>query len=227
MALLRYDQMATQWDQSLMKFNEKIDDYLIYILASLVPTSGRVFTSGSSLAIVPNSLDNFVLNPNFYGTVNKPALVDQLIIDQLFTKQNFPEGTKFVTVLDPTAKRYILSDADTKSLLTRFVNSEGSELVSYENAMFRHRSKVALYDTKSGNIIDPTGVIPNTSVSAMLAFVPSQVGLGIGNLNVYMIQSPKDYGYIMSADVRMGAALLRADGKGAAIYSYLETHSGA
>jgi hypothetical protein len=229
MALLRYDQMATQWEQALMKFNTTIDDALIYALAGLIPVASRIFTSGSSLAILPggSDLNEFVLNPNFYGTVNRPVLADTLRINQLFKKQNYPDGTKFIVTLDPTADYTITNDTDTKSLLTRFVNSEGDELIGYKHAMFRVRSKLALYDTHTGNIIDPDGVIPTTSVGAMLAFVPSQVGLGIGNLDIFMIQDPTNYGYKMSADVRMGASLLRSNGYGAALYTYLETHSGA
>lgn len=220
LALLRYDQMSAQWDQALNKLNDTIDDELIYTIASLIPVASRLLTTGASFTVVAAALDAFVLNPAYAGYLLKPTLQDILRVGQLFNKQNYADGTKFVTVMDPTMDRYITADSDTKSLLTRFVTSQGDELVSYKNSSFRVRSKLALYDPNTTNIVDPAGVIPATAISAGLSFIPNQVALGIGNFNVYMVQDPTSYGFKMSADIRMGAALLRANGYGTALYTY-------
>jgi hypothetical protein len=226
MNMLRYDQQATGWAQAMMKFNSVIDNYLIYTLASqiaAVATPTVVKTKGAAFTIAAaTDPDAFLLNAAFTGSLAKPTLNDLLVIDQVFKKQNFAEGTKFVTVQDPTMDRYITSDPETKSLLTRFVNSEGDELVSYKNAKLRTRSQVALYNPATGGVVDPTGVVPAGAVSAGLAFVPDQVGLGIANLDVFMIQVPASYGYEMSADIRAGASLMRKNGNGTALYTYGE-----
>lgn len=224
MSMLRYDQQSTGWAQAMMKFNTVIDNYLIYSLASqmaAVASPSFVKTSGASFSIATSAdPDSFLLNPSFAGALAKPTLGETLIVDQIFKKQNFAEGTKFVVVQDPTMDRYITSDPDTKSLLTRFVNSEGDELVSYKHAKLRVRSQVALYNPDTEGIVDSTGVVPAAAVSAGLAFIPDQVGIGIANLDVFMIQDPTAYGYKMSADIRSGAALMRKNGNGTAIYTY-------
>lgn len=226
MAMLRYDQQSTGWAQAMMKFNTVIDNYLIYSLLSqinAVATPTVVKTKGAAFTIAASTdPDAFVLNSAFTGALAKPTLNDLLVIDQVFKKQNYPEGTKFVVVQDPTMDRYITGDPETKSLLTRFVNSEGDELVSYKHAKLRTRSQVGLFNPATSGIVDPTGVVPSTAVSAGLAIVPDQVGIGIANLDVFMIQDPSAYGYKMSADIRSGAALMRKNGYGTAVYTYGE-----
>jgi hypothetical protein len=44
--------------------------------------------------------------------------------------------------------------------------------------------------------------------------------MGLGMLDVFMIQDPTNYGYKMSADLRMGIAPLRADGTGLSLLTY-------
>jgi hypothetical protein len=139
----------------------------------------------------------------------------------MLKKQNLdPAAEKAVLVLDSTADRYITGDNDTKSLLTRFVNSAGSDLVGYKNTKFVTRSRVGIYDTATSLAKDPDSLSAGTYVGANLAFVPSQLGIGIGTFDVFMVQNPLTYSYTMSADIRMGATLLRAGGQGAAVYTY-------
>ena len=44
--------------------------------------------------------------------------------------------------------------------------------------------------------------------------------MGLGMLDVFMIQDPTSYGYRMSADIRMGIAPLRADFSGTSLLTY-------
>jgi len=221
LAQLRYDKMATQWAQAMTALNAEIDNTLIHTLLSAIPTASIMFSTGSSFTIGTGGLDNFNLNTAWVGNLLKPALADMLSFTQLFAKQNFPEGTPIVAVLDPTAKKYIMADQDTKSLLTRFVTSEGDELVSYEHTKFRVRSQVGLYDTSLAQIVDPeSSFTANKCVGANLIFVPDQVGIGIGNLDVFMLQDPTNYAYKMSADVRMGTNWMRSNVNGGGAYTY-------
>jgi hypothetical protein len=67
---------------------------------------------------------------------------------------------------------------------------------------------------------DPAGTIPSTAVSAGVGFIPSQVGIGLGVLDVFMIQDPTNYGYKMSADIRIGIKPLRKDYAGTTLLTY-------
>lgn len=44
--------------------------------------------------------------------------------------------------------------------------------------------------------------------------------MGLGMLDVFMIQDPTSYGYKMSADIRIGIAPLRADYSGTSLLTY-------
>jgi len=222
MQTLRYDQMGTGWSQAMMVMNTFIDNYLIYTLLTQVPTASVVTTDGATFNIASSaSPDSFLLNTGFTGNLGKPRLENLLVVDQLFKKQNFPDGTKFVVIQDPTMDRYITADKDTQSLLTRFVNSQGDELISYKHAMLRNRSKVGLWNKATSAVVNPSSVLaPTTTVGACLCLVPDQAALALAALNVFMIQDPTVYGYRMSANVRMGAGLIRSNGAGSAILTY-------
>jgi hypothetical protein len=232
MHYLRYDQMGTGWAQAFAKLGAVIDDDLIYTLASTVPASSILQSSGLSGnqtlasqfnisgASDPNS---FILNPAFTGNLKKPVLNDLIVLEQIYNKQNFnleDTGERVVLVQDPTMSRFIAQDPETKSLLTRWVNADGTDLLKFKHTLLHERSKVALYDTATGQIKDPSGVIPATAVSAGLSFIPSQVGIGLGMLDVFMVQDPSAYGYKMSADIRMGIAPLRKNYDGTGVYTY-------
>lgn len=232
MHYLRYDQMGTGWAQAFAKLGATIDDDLIYTLASTVPASSIIRSSGLSgnqaLAQqfnIANSSDpnSFILNPGFTGNLKKPVLNDLIVLEQIYNKQNFnleDTGERVVLVQDPTMSRYVSQDPETKSLLTRWVNADGTDLLKFKHTLLHERSKVALFDPATGQIKDPSGVIPATAVSAGLSFIPSQVGIGLGMLDVFMVQDPSAYGYKMSADIRMGIAPLRKNYDGTGVYTY-------
>jgi hypothetical protein len=172
---------------------------------------------------IANSSDpnSFYYNPSFVGSLKKPVLNDLIVLEQLYKRQNFMlEQEKAVLVMDPTMDRYISQDPETKSLLTRWVNSDGGELPKFKNTLLHERSRVAIYDPATGQVKDPNGIIPATSVSAGISFIPSQIGMGLGMLDVFMIQDPTAYGYKMSADIRIGIVPLRANYDGTTLYTY-------
>ena len=57
-------------------------------------------------------------------------------------------------------------------------------------------------------------------MSAALGFIASQVAIGLGLIDVFMIQDPANYGYRMSLDLRINARALRSDYTGLAMYTY-------
>lgn len=227
---LRYDQMGTGWAQAFAKWGAVIDDNLIYTLASTVPAASIIPSTGlSGYQALPGTFNitgptdpnRFIWNTAFVGGLLKPVLNDIIALEQMFNLQDFDLGTeKACCVLDPTAQRFIDQDPETKSLLTRWINDGGNELKKYSKTTLYERSRVAIYDPASAQMKDPYGVIPATSVSAMLYFIASQIAIGIGMLDVFMLQDPTNYGYRMSADIRTGIVPLRASFNGTGAYTY-------
>lgn len=232
MHYLRYDQMGTGWAQAFAKLGATIDNDLIYTLASTVPAASIVQSTGISgyqtqaaqFSIANSSDPNaFILNPSFSGNLKKPVLNDVIVLEQIYNKQNFnleESGERVVLVQDPTMSKFLSQDPETKSLLTRWVNADNVDLLKFKHTILHERSQVALYDPATGQVKDPSGVVPATAVSAGLSFIPSQVGIGLGMLDVFMVQDPSAFGYKMSADIRMGIAPLRKSYDGTAIYTY-------
>lgn len=223
---LRYDQMSTGWAQAFAKWGAIMDDELIYTLASTVPAGSIISTVGQpanpSFAIAgANDPNSFYYNPAFVGQLATPAYNDITRIEQIFNKQNFQlEREKSVLVIDPTMEAFISTDPDTKSLLTRWVQSDATDLLKIKHTGLNNRSRVAIYDPATGLVKDPSGVIPATAVSAGVGMLPSQVGMGLGMLDVFMVQNPSSYGYRMSADIRIGIVPLRANFNGVILYTY-------
>lgn len=228
---LRYDQMSTGWAQAFAKWGAVMDDDLIYTLASTVPASAIIYSSGLSGQIpatpvqfnIGSSTDpnGFYYNPSFRGALNIPTLNDIISMEQVYNKQNFELDSEVpYLVLDPTADALLSKNTQTQSLLTRWVNSDGAELLKFKHTTFSNRSRVAIFDPTTGQVKDPRGVIPSTATSANLGFIPSQVGMGLGMLDVFMIQDPANYGYRMSADIRIGIVPLRANFFGTSLLVY-------
>ena len=231
---LRYDQMATGWAQAFAAMGAYIDDELIYTLASLVPSSSVVTSSGitpnpngpstpqtftlNGTAANPNA---FIWNPAFNGTLLNPSLVDIITTEQIYSKQYFDLSQQKATlVIDSTTEAFFAKDPYTLSLLTRWVQQNGGDFEGFKNTRLPVRSRVAIYDTATGLVKDPYGVIPSTCVSANLGFIPSQVGIGLAMLDVFMVQDPVNYGFVMSANTRVGTNALRANFNGLSLYTY-------
>ena len=231
---LRYDQMGAQWIQGLATLNAQVGDDLLYTLGYGVyanqPTN-FVLSGGWATAPdaqqtfnIPNSGSKFIFNSSFAGNLVKPGFNDILAIEELFQLANYDlPRERVVLVVDSSMNRYIKSDPETKSLLTRWINDEGADLVKISHTLLHERSRVIAYDPASTTVEDThsgTVSIPATCLSAGLAFVASQVGIGLGLIDVFMIQDPTYYGYRMSVDLRINARALRSDYTGLALYSY-------
>jgi hypothetical protein len=236
---LRYDQMATGWVQGLAALNAQIGDDLLYTLlygtyinqvyaalSNIVYSAGwaAAGASASQTFNIPDSGSKFIFNGSFAGNLVKPGYNDILAIEELFQLQNYDlSSERPVLVVDSTMNRYIKSDPETKSLLTRWINDEGAELLKISHTLLHERSRVGAYDPASTTVIDTHAAsvtIPVTTLSAGLAFIASQVGIGLGLIDVFMIQDPSNYGYRMSVDLRINARALRSDYTGLAMYTY-------
>lgn len=234
-AQLRYDAMSTGWAQGFATMGTYIDDYLLYTLGASVPHSSIVYSSGVSPN--PNGgntpVQQFVLNGNgdnpyafyyntlFQGSLYNPTLNDILMPELIYNKQNFDlDNEKPVLVIDPTTNTLIKQTSQSQSLLTRWVDDSGKDQLAFSHTRFNQRSRVLAFNPQTAQVLSPFSIIPSVATSANLGFIPSQVGIGLSNLDVFMIQSPTDYGYKMSADVRMGITPLRANGAGVSILAY-------
>jgi hypothetical protein len=232
---LRYDQMSTGWIQNLANLNAQIGDDLIYTLIAglLANQPTKVIYSGGptnantgvpTTFAIPGSGSSFIFNPAFAGNLVKPGMNDVFAIEEQFALQNYTlPRERPVLVGDSSMIRWIKSDPQTQSMLTKWVNEQGAELQKISHTLIHERSRVGAYDPASATIIDThaTGVqIPATTLSAGLAFIASQVGIGLGLIDVFMIQDPNNYGYKMSVDLRINARALRQDYTGLCMYTY-------
>lgn len=231
---LRYDVMSLQWAQAFAYWGSVMDDELIYILSSTVPISSVIQSGGYatkpsfSLANGVASPDSFYYNPAYTGALATPAYNDIAIMEQIMNNQNFDLAReKMQVVLDPTMLKYIKQDPLTQSLLTRWIESNSGDLLKISNTKLNMRSRVAAIDQAgllanpaTVQIKDPTGIMPATVMSCALGFISSQVALGLGMLDVFMIQSPSSYGFRMSADIRIGAVPVRTNANGTFLYTY-------
>jgi phage head maturation protease len=219
--VLPYDKMGAQWSHALNVFAKEIDNYHITNLIAQTPATSIIKTTGDVFTINAGDIDAFVLNPAFAGSLKKPQLADIARIEQLFNKQNFPvDIEKAVVVLDPTMAAYLKTDDKMSNRLTYFVNTAGDSLQGYSYTEFANRSQIGLYNPATGAFVDPDGVVPAGAVSAGMAFKPSQLALGIGYFDVFMVQSPSGYSYTMSANMKAGSAVMRSDKKGLAALTY-------
>lgn len=222
--LLRTDKMATGWAQAFNKLYSVISTDLLYTLLSTVPAASIVKTKGSPFTIATtDDVDAFKLAPAFTGSLAKPTLNDIIRLEQIYNKQNFATDTDNpVVVFDPTALSYLSQDDKAQSKLTEWKRNSAGDIVGFKNTKFYQRSEVGIYDPASGLMKDPNGVIPATSVSACASFIPSQVAIAQGILDVFMVQSPKTFSYEMSANLRRGIAPLRSNKNGTAALTYGE-----
>lgn len=235
MAQFRYDQMGTGWAQSMAVLGTYIDDFLLYTLGAAVPHSSIVYSSG----VVPNpnggssAVQTFTLNDNvdnpysffwspfFQGTLNNPTLNDVITTQTIYVKQNYElETKKPVLVIDPTTDLLLSQTAQTQSLLTRWLDDNGKESLGFKRTKFNVRSRTIVFNPITAQVLSPFGIIPSAATSANLGFIPDEICIGISNLDVFMVQSPVNFGYVMSADVRMGITPLRKNGFGTTILAY-------
>lgn len=226
---LRYDKMAVQWAQAFAKWGSLIDDKLLYTLGAVAPADSYIFTRGQSDTDGIKSFtltgaddpDSFYYNPTLQGTFAAPGWSDFIRMEQILSKQNFNlDAEKIVCITDPTMDRYIDDDPRTKSLLTRFTQTTPEDVMKIKHVTLKGRQRICAYDTASQQIKDPGGVLPATTISAGLYFIPNQIGQGLGMLDVFMIQDPVNYGYLMSADIRNGIVPVRKNYNGLGAYTY-------
>lgn len=225
---LRYDKMTLQWAQAFSYWGSIMDDELLYILATAAAATGNILYS-SGYAATPSftlnpatpSPDQFYFNNQYNGALATPAYNDIAALEQVFNNQNFDLGReKMRLVTDPTAMKYIKQDPLTQSLLTRWLQTNDADLLKISHTGLNMRSRVAALDLATSQIKDPTGIMPATTVSAMLFFLASQVAIAIAMLDVFFQQAPSSWGFRMSADMRIGAQTARLNGNGTGLFSY-------
>lgn len=232
---LRYDQQASGCAQGLAKLEAQMSDDLLYtfgagVLANSQPivlTKGPIDSAQAQNFVVgagSNGVDKFYFNQTYAGSLLKPGFNDIIGIEQLFEYQNFNlETERPILVVDSITKSYIKQDKATQSMLTRWINENGADVEKISHSQFHSRSRVVAYDPIGGTVIDTHAsgvVIPSTTQSANLAFIASQLGIALGQIDTFFVQDPANYGFTMSMDLRIGGRALRNDYTGVALYGY-------
>ena len=227
----RYNQQDTGWAQAMNKLNAQINDDLLYTLAAgaLASSQGIVYTGGpidstqAQSFAAGSGINKFYFN-NFVGNLTKPGYNDILAIEQNFAAKNFDLAKeRVIAVVDPITNSYIKQDKQTQSYLTRWIESNEADVLKISHTKIHERSRVVAYDQVGGTIVDcnaTSPVIPTTTQSANLAIVSSQVGIGLGLIDVFAVQDPANYGFVQSLDLRIGTRALRNNYDGVTIYAY-------
>jgi hypothetical protein len=220
----RYDQMGSQLAQNLAVWGQNIDDNFINTLALAIPSTQWMKTTGVQFNINSAAPTNnqFTWNASFNGNLLNAAYNDIAAIEQIYKHQNFDmTKEKAVLVVDDIMERGILQDDDTKSYLTRWTKSDdNSDNLKIAHTEIIERSRVAVYDPASNQVKDINASIPSTAQSAGLGIIPTQVGIGLGMLDMFVHQSPANYGFEISANIRSGIVSLRENGYGVTLYNY-------
>jgi len=228
----RYNQQDTGWAQAMNKLNAQINDDLLYTLAagayaasqSIVYTGGPIDSTQAQSFAVGTGVNKFYFNPALTGNLTKPGYNDILSIEQYFASKNFDLAKeKVIAVVDPITNSYIKQDKQTQSYLTRWIESNEADVLKISHTKLHERSRVVAYDPTGGQIVDMNAsglVLPATTQSANLAIVSSQVGIGLGLIDVFAVQDPANYGFVQSLDLRIGARALRNNYDGVAMYAY-------
>jgi hypothetical protein len=220
----RYDQMGAQWAQAFAKWGAVLDDNFINTFAQIVPNTSWFNATGNALSINPATPgpNHFTYNAAFNGTILNGAYNDVAGIEQIYKYQNFDmSNEKAVLLVDSIMERGIKQDPLTQSLLTRWINSgKTSDNLFIDHTEIVERSRVAVFDPSTNQVKDINASIPTTAQGAGLGFLPSQLGIGLGMLDVFVLQSATNYGYEMSANIRAGANALRANFNGMALYNF-------
>jgi hypothetical protein len=235
MAQLRYDQQASGWAQALNYLKAQIHDDYLYTLAAGALANGqpKLLTGGPIdntqaqnfiIGAGSNGVDSFYFNPSFAGNLIKPGFNDVLKLEQFFKQSNFDlNSERVILVIDSVMESYIKQDKQTQSLLTRWINDNGADIQKISHSQIHERSRVAAYDPSGNTVIDTfatSGIVPATTISAGLSMVASQVGIGLGQIDVFFVQDPTNYGYKMSMDIRTGIRALRQNYLGVQMYTY-------
>jgi hypothetical protein len=230
----RYDMYSTGMAQNLKKMDALIDDDLLYTLGAGALANSRILYTGGPIDSTQdknftvgtggNGVDAFYFNSAFAGSLLKPGFNDIMKIEQLFKYLNFDLASESAVMIgDSIVDSYIKQDKATQSYLTRWIQDNGADVLKISRTKMYERSRVLAYDPSGGTVIDTNAsgaVIPSTTQSANLAIVPSQVGIGLGIIDVFFVQDPANYGFVHSMDMRTGIRALRSDYKGVTIYAY-------
>lgn len=140
-------------------------------------------------------------------------------------------------VMDAVYMQHLQTNPLLASLLTKNAGALRPMYGEYSGFVFRPRSTTAAYDTASSKVVDAElycdgkvsadGTIPSytppvlaaTAYGLGLGFIPSEVILAMGNVNVHMVADPNSYGWKFSVDMRFGAGAARKGGKGILLFT--------
>jgi hypothetical protein len=226
--LLAYNDQATGMAEITRLVAEAIHQYTLQVAAE---EAGETVTmTGTDIAAAgwfPN------LNPAAAGNISSLSVQDLALLTAKFINENFAmDMYQGALVLDARYAAAFKTDTAVTSVLMKNAGQVNTRFTQFDAWDIYSRSRVIGYDTAASAIIDPewyldgkvnadgsipaytAPVIPATTYGAGLAFMPNQIIMALGNTNVHMVSDPNNYGWKVSSDIRFGAGVVRADGKG-------------
>ena len=229
---LRYNMQDTGWAQNMNTLYAQINDDLLYTLAAgalangqpIVYKNGTIDSTQPQTFLAGSGINKFYYNPAYAGSLLRAGFNDIISIEQVFSGKNFNlTKERVVAVLDFMTVGQLKQDKATQSELTRWINDQGADVQKISHTNIHERSRVAAFDQTGNTIVDMNAnglFLPGTTQSCNLALVSSAVGIGLGMTDVFSVQDPANYGFVMSMDTRIGIRALRNNYDGVLLYAY-------
>lgn len=232
--ILAYNDFATGQSEMFRILSTAAHNYWLQSIAEQIPATNHIAMSGE----VFDSANRFPINPNAAGNLYGLSIGDIIDVQGSFLSRNlgFTNGDGVMVLATPYFSAFKKSP-EIQTILTRELGQTRPDLVNYGGFNITNRSIIAAYNTATNTVVDAelyydkpvapvTGAIDDTHDRPVLAatvydiglaFVPEEVIVGIGNINVHMVSDPNSYGYKVSADFRTGATIRRSSGVGVAL----------
>lgn len=228
--ILAYDDRAYGTSEALRIVSEDIHQYSLQRYAT--EASEIVPMTGPEL----NAAGNFPINTAAAGNITTPNVSDLNSLTAKFINEDFaPDRYRGTLILDAYYAKNFKEDSKVTSILEKPAGRVDPTFTQFDAWSIYSRSRVVPYNTATSAVLDGqnyyTGtvaddgtitnatppVFPATVYGAGIAFIPSQVIMALGNVNVHMVTDPNNYGWKMSMDVRYAAGVAREDGVGVKI----------
>jgi hypothetical protein len=233
LAVLAYNKQGHGLKTTMGKLMQDISTYWLQVIANTVGVS-KQGTTGDP--VVTTGL--FPLEaPNSAVTVKKPTLTDIVALEGLFLMQQYRlEDKRIECVLPANVYTMLASDPEVRNRLIKELNGNIASHINFSATHITPRNPVARFNTATGNAeLDPsmyadknvnddgtmTDITPATTtadhIGAGVAFVEGEVIAGIGAIELVVMQSPQNYGTVISGWVSTGCTVARQGGMGAAL----------
>ena len=232
--ILAYDNKSWGQSEAIRIMVDKIHSYALQKIAeaATVKVAMTGVTNGGE-AQTFSAANAFPINSAASGTLFQLSPNDLTAAQTQFINWNYTMDVgEAELVMDAVYMQYLQSNPVLSSLLTKNAGPLRPMYGEYSGFVFRPRPTTAAYNTATSKVVDAElycdgkvsadGTVPAYTPPVLaatvyglgLAFIPSDVILAMGNVNVHMVPDPNSYGWKFSMDMRFGAGAGRKNGKG-------------